>query len=767
MLFKKRIILIAILILPALTGGLVAFLNKHLLHLHPPGPKNSSKIFQSMIPSGPANHLQHEKSPYLLQHADNPVHWYPWGEEAFAAARKEDKPVFLSIGYSACHWCHVMAEESFENPQIAEILNKYFIAIKVDREERPDIDRVYMKSVIALTGSGGWPLSVFLTQDKKPFYGGTYFPPERREEFPGFKELLLSIHNAWITKRDQLIQSGLALSQSIHRPNETKTAWRELMLGPEILDQSFARLKEEFDSQYGGFGQAPKFPLTQHLVFLLRYWNRTNNPGALAMVEETLQSMAHGGIYDHLGGGFHRYTVDQKWQRPHFEKMLYDQALLSGVYLESYQATGKELYAQVARETFDYVLREMMTQEGGFSCARDADSLPPSDGQSSDELNQGPKKEGAFYLWSQKEIITLLGQESAQVFNYSFGIAPAGAEDQDKNILWMNHSSQETAARFNKSVAEIDSILNAAKQKLFEARARRPKPFLDDKILTDWNGLMIASLAFGSRILNDPRYVAAAEKSAQMILKRARRSDGRLWHRFRDGEAAVLGSLEDYSFFIYGLIHLYEATFKVQYLQEAVRLIQQMIDLFWDQERGGFFSAASDAEQVLYREKELADESLPAGNAIATWDLLALGTLTIRPEWEKMGRTVLQFFKEEIQANPTGYLSALNALDFTLGPSMEIVFSGELNDPAMLKMLQVLDQRFFPNKVMALRPMDEKESAAVIALIPFIKNQISLENKTTAYVCKNHQCELPTTDVGQFERYLDKVNVEPENILNP
>jgi len=704
------------------------------------------------------NLLSQEKSPYLLQHADNPVWWYPWGEEAFAKARAEDKPVFLSVGYSTCHWCHVMEHESFENEDIAKVMNDHFVSIKVDREERPDVDSIYMKAVMSLTGSGGWPMSVFLTHDRKPFYGGTYFPPESQWGRPGFKELLLSINDAWQNKRDELIKSSHSITQNL----QAKSFWGKIGGNPvpdeKTLRHAYGQYVERFDSRYGGFGGAPKFPTSHNLSFLLRYWKRSGESNALAIVEKTLIEMAKGGMYDHIGGGFHRYSTDQRWHIPHFEKMLYDQAILSKTYLEAYQGTKDEKYAQTAREIFEYALRDMTDSQGGFYSAEDADSLPPEKfvNMTPAEGLSREKSEGAFYLWRHQEIIEHLGKETAEIFNYYYGVEPRGnarsdphGEFRGKNILYIANTLEETAPKFGETRDEIKSILNTAKTKLFKVRDLRPRPHLDDKVLVDWNGLMISSLAFGSRVLNDPKYMEAAEKSAQFILNTlVRKEDGRLLHRYRDGEASILGTIEDYAFFIHGLIDLYEATFNERYLKEAKRLTEDMIKLFWDDREGGFFFTANDAERLLYREKEIYDGAIPSGNSIAALDLLRMGRLTLNREWEKKAEQLFQSFGGSLSAQ------SLIALDFAIGLSKEIVLAGQKDDPQTQGMLKSLYSRFIPNKVVILRPASDEAARDIISLVSFVENQRMIGGKTTAYVCENYNCKFPTNDLKKFEELL-------------
>jgi len=747
-------------------GGLLAvfFIYKNLNRTQPETGAQTIEIVQtknmnpieSKYPD--RNMLGQEKSPYLLQHAENPVWWYPWGDLAFEKAKAEDKPVFLSIGYSTCHWCHVMEHESFENPEIAEVMNKYFVSIKVDREERPDIDNIYMNAVMSLTGSGGWPLTVFLTPDRKHFYGGTYFPPESQWGRPGLKELLLSVHDGWQNKREELLRSAGSITQRL----QAKPFWKNIGGNPtpdqRALDRMYSQLAGRFDPRYGGFGGAPKFPASHNLSFLLRYWKRSGDAKSLEMVEKTLTAMSEGGIYDHIGGGFHRYSTDQMWFIPHFEKMLYDQAMLSKTYLEAYQITKDEKYAQTAREIFQYVLRDMTGSFGGFYSAEDADSLPPEKYQGMTPAQDFPreKKEGAFYLWREKEIEGLLGKDNTRIFDYYFGVQPNGNADSDpqgefrgKNILYVAHGLQETEQKFGKTPQQVQQILNQSENRLLEVRESRPRPHLDDKVLVDWNGLMISSLAFGSRVLNDPKYAQAAEKSAQFILDTlVRKKDGRLLHRYRDGEARILGTIDDYAFFIHGLIDLYEATFNEKYLKEAKRLTGDMIKLFWDDKDGGFFFTADDAERLLYREKEIYDGAMPSGNSIAALDLLRMGRLTLNREWEKKAEQLFQAFGGSLSAQ------SLIALDFAIGPSKEIVLVGEKDDPQTQEMLQILYSRFIPNKVVILKPASDEAAKDIIDLVPFVENQKTFGGKTTAYVCTNYNCKFPTNDVKKFEELL-------------
>ncbi len=700
------------------------------------------------------NRLIKEKSPYLLQHAHNPVDWYPWGAEAFNLAKKENKPVFLSIGYSTCHWCHVMEKESFSNPEIAEILNKHFISIKVDREERPDIDNIYMAAVIALTQSGGWPLTVFLTPDKQPFYGGTYFPAEDKFGRPGLKNILVSIADAWANKKDEILAAGESLTQAIRKQAEFQSK-EVFLLNEKTLEKAFTGFSKSFDPEFGGFGSAPKFPMSHSLSFLLRYWKRTGKQEAIDMVEKTLTAMHRGGIYDHIGGGFHRYSTDSQWRIPHFEKMLYDQAILSRTYLEAYQATGKEEYADTARQIFTYVLRTMTRPEGGFYSAEDADSFDPEQPEE--------KKEGAFYVWNNKEITNILGREHAEIFHHSFGMKPEGNALQDpqgefrgKNILYISHDTDATAKHFKKSPEEIERIIRSAKDKLYTARAKRPRPYLDDKVLTNWNGLMISSFALGSRVLNNPGYRKAAEKAALFILENMIDKNRRLLHRYRGGESGIPGTLEDYAFFIHGLYDLYEASFDSRYLKESKYLTHEMIRLFWDNSDGGFFFTADDAEELLVRQKEIYDGAIPSGNAIASLDLIRIGRLTIEKDFESKAEELLKAFSGKIIQLPGSFTQMLISLDFALGPSKEIVIAGHRESQDTEEMTRRVFKRFIPNKVVAFRPFSEKETGPVVRLIPFLREQIPLNGKTTAYVCINYICKFPTNNLKKLDSLLEE-----------
>jgi uncharacterized protein YyaL (SSP411 family) len=706
-----------------------------------------------------SNRLIGEKSPYLLQHAHNPVDWYPWGPEGFAKADEEDKPIFLSIGYSTCHWCHVMERESFEDPKIAATLNQHFVCIKVDREERPDVDAIYMNAVQAMTGSGGWPLTAFLSPEGKPFYGGTYFPPQDRYGRVGLETLLDSVAESWKNERADLLEQSERVTA--HIQSAAAAPGPEVELTPRVLEQGFAQFHSSFDAESGGFGAAPKFPRSHCLSFLLRYWKRAEEPRALEMVDKTLDAMHRGGMYDHLGGGFHRYSTDAGWQVPHFEKMLYDQAILARTYLEAYQATGVRDYADVARDIFEYVLRDMTSPEGGFYSAEDADSLPPEAAEISG-AEQPEKREGAFYVWSLDEIERALGEEEQRTIAYRYGVEPGGnvavdpqGEFRGRNILHAARDIESVAKHFGKDAAEIARILEAARQRLYEVRNTRPRPHLDDKILTDWNGLMIGSLAFGSRVLDEPRYGRAARRAADFVLAKLVRTDGRLLHRYREGDSAILGSLEDYAFLGCGLLDLYEATFEPRYLEESKRLVGAMAQLFWDGHDGGFFLAGHDAEKLISQTKEAYDGAIPSGNSVAALGLLRVGRLTGDREFENLADALLGSFAAHIAQAPSAYPQMLIALDFAIGPSREIVIAGPEEVPAAEEMLKAIYARFLPNKVVALRPAADEAAERIAQLAPFVARQEPLRGGPTVYICENHICKLPTNDIAEMTRTLD------------
>jgi len=680
------------------------------------------------------NRLIEETSPYLLQHAHNPVDWLPWGTEAFERAQKEDKPIFLSIGYSTCHWCHVMERESFENEQIAKVMNEHFVSIKVDREQRPDVDEIYMSAVVMMTGSGGWPLSVFLTPEGKPFYGGTYFPPRDAYGRPGFERLLLSVAEAWKNRRQELVGSAAKMSELL-QSQACPTGKNNL--SPEILDVAFVSFQNVFDAVNGGFGTAPKFPQPTNLSMLLSYWHRTADNQTLNMVEKTLDAMADGGIYDHIGGGFHRYATDAQWLVPHFEKMLYDQALLSKVYLQAYQITKKECYAQIAREIFDYVLRDMTDPAGSFYSAEDADS-------------EG--REGTFYLWDPKQTVIVLDEEQARVFNAYYGVTNQGNFEEGKTILNIKTSMKQLEQEFRKDQAAIENILTAARTRVFQERAKRIRPHRDEKIITAWNGLMISSLSYGGAVLGKEKYIEAARRSAEFILSTLRKN-GRLMRYYRDGQVVEKAFLDDYAFTAMGMLDLYEATFDTKWLIEAKSLSNQMIELFADTETGGFFLAGKDSEKLIARTKPGSDGAIPSGNSVAALVLLKLGRLTMDPHFTEMGDKVLETFSQQLERSPAYSSAMLRALDFRLGPTQEIIIAGNSDASDVKQMLKLIHGKFLPNAVVLLHEPDKADSA-LYNTVPFIKNQTAIDGKATAYVCKNYVCKKPVNNINEFENLI-------------
>lgn len=681
------------------------------------------------------NRLSREKSPYLLQHADNPVDWYPWGEEAFTKAREEDKPIFLSVGYATCHWCHVMEHESFEDAGVAKLLNEHLVCIKVDREERPDVDQIYMTVCQALTGRGGWPLSVFMTPEKKPFFAGTYFPKSGRMGMVGLTDIVSQIADLWRTDRKRLLDTGEKITHAI-QPKKPEGAGR--VSGPEALEGAHRHFSRSFDPTWGGFGPAPKFPTPHHLTFLLRRHRKQPQSDALGMVEKTLDAMRAGGIFDHVGFGFHRYSVDEKWLVPHFEKMLYDQALLAMAYTEAFQATGRVHYARTAHEIFAYVLRDMTDASGGFFSAEDADS-------------EG--KEGLFYLWTPEQVKEALGAERGDIFCRFYDITPNGNFEDKTSIPHMTRSLENMAPQFGMSDTGLAELLEDGRQKLFAAREERVHPFKDDKILTSWNGLMIAALARGYQALGEPAYLRAAAAAADFILSTLRLEGGRLYRRYRYGEVAHRGYADDHAFLVWGLLELYEASQELRYFQEALKVHRQMMDLFWDTDEGGFFYTAEDKEALIVRDKDLYDAALPSSNSVGLLNLLRLSRMTGNTEWEERAQDLLKRFSGMVGEFPAGYTQFLNGLDFALGPTREIVVAGNPEDPATKEMLRAVHGLFLPNRVLMLCPHDAS-SRELAALAPFVEPLRMVDGKPTAYVCENYACSRPVTDVEALKAIL-------------
>jgi uncharacterized protein YyaL (SSP411 family) len=691
------------------------------------------------------NKLISEKSPYLLQHAYNPVDWHPWGTEAFKKAQAEDKPIFLSIGYSTCHWCHVMEKESFDDPEVARILNDTFICIKVDREERPDLDATFMKVCQTIVGTGGWPLHIIMTADKKPFFASTYIPKENRFGITGLKQITQQIKQLWTTKRNELVESAEKIT-TLLKEEESKEARPFETLAESTLDEAYLKLEESFDEKNGGFGYTPKFPSPHILSFLLRYWKRTQNDKALEMVKKTLEAMHLGGIYDHLASGFHRYSTDSNWLVPHFEKMLYDQAMLVIAYTEAYQATRKDEYKQTAQQTIHYVLRNMTDRNGGFYSAEDADS-------------EG--EEGKFYLWTQQEIRQVLSQEEAELIKKIFNTEEQGnfieastGEKKGKNILHMRKPVTEVAASLHLKPTELQTLVDKTCQKLLAVRQKRIHPSKDDKILTDWNGLMIAAIAKASQVFDEPELATAAGKAAEFIIGRLRDSEGNLLHRYREGEKGITGFLDDYAFLIFGLLELYEAVFDVKYLRHAIDLADRMLTHFWDKTYGGFFQTADYSETTLTRNKEIHDGAYPSGNSMAALDLIRLARIIGETRFEEKTERIMNAFSVEVSKNPHSHAQLMSALDFALGPSSEIVIVGDPQKEDTAKMLQTLRSRFIPRKVILFRSSAE-DSPEITNIARFTKDLKGTEGKATAFVCRGYICKTPTTDASAMLELLE------------
>ncbi len=674
-----------------------------------------------------SNRLINEKSPYLLQHARNPVDWHPWGDEAFTKAKQENKPVFLSIGYSTCHWCHVMERESFEDEEVAALLNDAFVNIKVDREERPDIDAVYMKACHLMTRSGGWPLTIVMTPDKQPFFAATYLPKETKYGRTGMLEMIPKIKSLWQTRRADVLSAATEITDILRQTSAEKGN----ELSEETLHRAYRSFLVNFDKSFGGFGQAPKFPSPHNFFFLLRYWKRTGDAQALHIVEHTLKNMRLGGIYDQIGFGFHRYSTDERWIVPHFEKMLYDQALMAMAYIELYQATGKKEYEIIVREILTYVLRDMTDEQGGFFSAEDADS-------------EGV--EGKFYLWTEEEIRSILTPKEADLFlslyRHSSDIElPAMHEIPAGNFILHLKPSTGDQIDFTEILPKIKSI----REKLFSHREKRTHPHKDDKILTDWNGLMIAALARGAQVFGEPDYTKAACRAMDFILESMRAKDGKLFHRYRSGEAAITGNVDDYSFVIWALLELYEATFQAKYLQKALEYNNYLFRNFLDKKNGGLFFTSGEAESLLTRPKELYDGAIPSGNSVAYINTLRLFRITGDAEVEKQANEIYRAFRAHADAMPTAFTQFLCGLDFAIGPSSEVIIAGDMDKPDTKELLFALRKHFAPNKVVILRP-EESAKPDIENIAPFVKSHPCINEKATAYVCTNYTCALPTND---------------------
>ena len=679
------------------------------------------------------NKLINEKSPYLLQHAHNPVDWYPWGEEAFEKAKLENKPIFLSIGYSTCHWCHVMEHESFEDEEVAKLMNEVFISIKVDREERPDIDNIYMSVCQMLTGSGGWPLTIIMTPDQKPFFAGTYFPKHSRGNRFGMMELVPKIKDVWENKRDEINKSAEDISSKIKQVINIDS---DDTISPKVIENAFNTFSNSFDPEFGGFGERPKFPSPHNLSFLLRYNSANKNDQALNMVVKTLTEMRKGGIFDHVGFGFHRYSTDKKWFLPHFEKMLYDQAMLTMAYTEAYQITKNVLFKNSADEVLTYVLRDLTSPAGGFYSAEDADS-------------EG--EEGKFYLWSKSEIISLLGKEDGELISNIFNLENQGNYYEEAsghrtgtNHFYLEKELNELAKDLNLDENELSNKINDARVILFNAREKRIHPYKDDKILTDWNGLMIAALAKASRALDNKEYLLTAVNSIDFIYNNLVDINGQLLHRFRDGEAAINAQIDDYSFLIWGLLEVYQTNFDVTYLTKATDLTDHLINNFWDNENNsGFYFTSENDSKLISRPKEFYDGAIPSGNSVMYSNLIKLNKLTANQKYIDYAENLSLAFKIFVDRTPTGFSQFLSGLQFSFDQSYEIIIVGEKNSPKTIEMLDTINSQFIPNKVVML--INEGNRAEISKLAPFTENYTSVDGKTTAYVCKNFVCNLPTS----------------------
>jgi uncharacterized protein len=679
------------------------------------------------------NRLANETSPYLLQHKDNPVDWYPWGEEALKRAREEDKPLLLSVGYSACHWCHVMERESFEDDETARMMNEHFVNVKVDREERPDIDSIYMAAVQALTRHGGWPMTVFLTPDGAPFYGGTYFPPVPSRGMPSFQQLLLSIVDAYENRREEVMQSAQSVRDYLQASTAAVMPEAE-SAGKELLDRAAVALLSQLDRRFGGFGGAPKFPQEMNLEVLLRHYYRTGERSALDGVELTCRQMAQGGIYDHLGGGFSRYSVDEYWLVPHFEKMLYDNALLSRLYLETYQATGEPFYRRIAEETLDYVLRDMTSEEGGFYSAEDADS-------------EG--EEGKFYVWTPEELEAVLEPDEANLAARYWDVTGRG-NFEGKNILHVARPPEAVADEFGFSTEELWNRMTGIRAKLFAVREERVRPGRDEKILAAWNGLMLRSFALAARVTGREDYLEAAVKNATFVLEKLK-EDGRIHRSYKDGRARFNGYLEDYAMVADGLVALYEATFETRWLVEADALMDAVSELFWDEEKRIFYDTPADHEELVTRPRDVYDNAAPSGTSVATEVLLRLALFLDRNDYRQRAEDVLEELAGGMEKVPGGFGRLLCALDFSASEPREVAIVGDQRSPDTRALLEVVYSGYLPNKVVAGRDPDDDEAGG---LIPLLAQRPARAGKATAYVCVQYACQTPTTDPEELTSQL-------------
>lgn len=695
------------------------------------------------------NKLISEKSPYLLQHAYNPVDWHPWGDEAFNKAKTENKPIFLSIGYSTCHWCHVMERESFENIKTARIMNEYFVNIKLDREERPDIDRIYMAAVQAISGSGGWPMSVFLDHELTPFFGGTYFPPEPMYGRPSFTQVLEHIHRTWINEHDKIASSAQSISNYLHQV--TAPAANNANVGQHTIALARNYFIDSYDGMYGGFGDAPKFPRPSVFNFLLANYKQIHDEQAKDISLHTLREMARHGMYDHVGGGFHRYSVDRQWRVSHFEKMLYDQAQLVNSYIDAYLITKDKFYYDIVKETLSYVQRDMTSPEGGFYSAEDADSLPT--------ISHGEKVEGAFYVWEKSEIDRILGDNDSEIFCFVYGIKDNGNALSDpqnefvnKNILYSANSIEKAAGEFDKSVDIVNEIIKNSLKKLYDTRKSRPRPHLDDKVITAWNGLMVSAFARAYQVFEDRSYLSSAIIAANFILSKLINSDGDLYRRYRDGEARFAGTLDDYAYMITGLIDLYEASFDPYYIEKALDLQEKQMILFWDYEGKGFYETTDNDSSVIVRMKDYYDGAEPCGNSISLHNLLRLSNIIDRPSFYKKAEELITAFSSRMDRAPQVMPQMLSAFLYMLNEPKQVIVAGDADNPDTQVMLREIRHIYNPFKTIILA--DDINQKTLSGKLGILNDITKREDKVTVYICENNTCREPVSDVGEVRKIL-------------
>jgi len=696
-----------------------------------------------MMDSKNENILKYEKSPYLLQHAGNPVNWMPWGEEAFRLARKDDKPIFLSIGYSTCHWCHVMEKESFEDMDVADLMNKTFVNIKVDREERPDIDKIYMSVAQMMTGRGGWPLTIIMTPSKEPFFAATYIPKENRGGQTGLIQLIPLMNKLWKTKRKDILASKDKIKDLLIGIADNTS---ESPIDHSLIEKAYNSFYSIYDRENGGFGNAPKFPSAHNLSFLLNYWKKSGNPDSLEMVEKTLSSMRNGGIWDHIGYGFHRYSTDKKWILPHFEKMLYDQAINAFAYLDAYQVTGKDIYKETVRRIYDYVNDKMRSPQGAFYSAEDADS-------------EG--EEGTFYVWDSIEITDLLGEEDGSIIEKVFNIKKNGnfrdeatGLESGKNILFRTKTYAELAKEMEIDIDAFTKIIDDLMAKLYIYRKNRIPPFKDDKVLTDWNGLMTTAYARGGRVLDDPELIKIAEDSIAFITGNMTNGDDGLFHRYREGQSSINANLDDYAFMVLALIELYQSTFKFEYINKALKLQEYLDKYFWDDKNGGYFFTDSRSEELIVRQKESYDGAIPSGNSVSAFNLVRLGRITMNAEFEKKATRIGEIFGENIKNSPVSHTYLLSVIDYLSGPSYEIIIVDGEKKEGSREFFEIINKHFIPNKIVIYKS-EAEDFNQVRELKAFINELHPVNNKTTAYICKNYYCELPVTNKEDLIKSLN------------